>query len=161
MTLDTPTRSPDATAPLPERVAAEPRQPETAAKEVVGPRVLLVDDNAELAASLALALSEEGVLVDCAGSAETAKTVFAERRYDAVVIDLVMPGTHGMALLADLRESPQGKGVPAVLLSELPKGETRDHARRLVGKLKRAAFLDKPASPRRLLVTLGQVTAAR
>ena len=48
-----------------------------------------------------------------------------------------------------------------VAFSELPEGDMRDQARRLVGKLKRAAFLDKPASPRRVLVTLGQVLAAR
>ena len=155
MTLDTPTR------PLSSPSLQLDAPSSTARRDVVGPRVLLVDDNAELAQTTAIALAEEGVLAECVGSAKGAKSLFEAERFDAVVIDLVMPGTHGMALLADLRESPQGQGVPAVLMSELPKGETRDQARKLVGKLKRAAFLDKPASPRRLLVTLGQVMSGR
>jgi len=151
MQLDTPTR-PLAELEATLRVSAKPGR-----GDVVGPRVLLVDDNVELGAALAVALSEEGVVADCVSSASGAKEAFETQRFDAVVIDLVMPGTHGMALLADLRQSPQGKGIPAVLVSELPKGATRDQARNLVGKLKHAAFLDKPASPRRLLVILGQV----
>jgi len=155
MSLDTPT------CPL-EKLQATVALPATSKpREAVGPRLLLVDDNAELAATLALALSEEGIVADCASSAKRAKAMFESQRFDAVVIDLVMPGTHGMALLADLRASPQGKRLPAVLLSELPEGEMRDQARRLVRKLKRAVFLDKPTSPRRVLVALGQVLAGR
>jgi DNA-binding response OmpR family regulator len=155
MTLDTSTR------PLADLDSHEGAVTSPARDRVVGPRILLVDDNAELAAALSAALSEEGVRASYAESASGAAELFRTERFDAVVIDLVMPGTHGMALLADLRESPEGKCLPAVLLSELPKGETRDQARRLVAKLKRAAFLDKPASPRSLLVTLGQVMSVR
>ena len=155
MSLDTPTR----TIEKLEATVASPAKP--IRREAVGPRMLLVDDNAELAATLAIALSEEGIVAECASSAKIAKAKFESQRFDAVVIDLVMPGTHGMALLADLRASPQGKELPAVLLSELPEGEMRDQARRLVAKLKRAAFIDKPVSPRRLLVALGQVLAGR
>ena len=147
--------------PPPELDSAAGERDSSGERDVVGPRVLLVDDNEELAASVAAALEEEGVRAACASSAKQAKDLFAAKRFDAVVIDLVMPGTHGMALLADLRETPAGKGLPAVMVSELPRGETRDQARRLVGKLKRVAFLDKPASPRRLLVMLGQVLSVR
>ncbi len=82
-------------------------------------------------------------------------------RFDAAIIDLVMPGTHGLALLADLREMPEAKSLVAVVLSALPPGDTRDQAKRLVGKLKFAAFLDKPATPRRVLVALGRLLAVR
>ena len=130
-------------------------------RERPGPRVLLVDDNDELRATLATSLSEEGVDVTATGDAQDARELVGAMTFDAVVIDLVMPGTHGMALLAEIRNSERGQLLPAVLLSALPDGEMRQHARKLVAKLKRAAFLDKPASPRRILVTLGQVMAGR
>ena len=125
-----------------------------------GPRVLLVDDNDELRATLAASLSEEGVDVTATGDAADARELVLVMDFDAVVIDLVMPGTHGMALLAEIRNSERGQGLPAVVLSALPHGDMRQHARQLVGKLKRATFLDKPASPRRILAALGQVLVA-
>jgi two-component system phosphate regulon response regulator OmpR len=126
-----------------------------------GPRVLLVDDNDELRATLAASLSEEGVDVTATGDPVDARELVATMRFDAVIVDLVMPGTHGMALLADIRNSERGQGMPAVVLSALPDGDMRLQARKLVGKLKHAAFLDKPASPRRILLTLGRVLSGR
>ncbi len=126
-----------------------------------GPRVLLVDDNDELRATLAASLSEEGVDVTATGDARDARELVDAMEFDALIVDLLMPDVHGMALLADIRESARGQGMPAVVLSALPAGDMRRNARVLVGKLKNATFLDKPASPRRLLVALGQVLLGR
>ena len=119
MTLDMPTR------PIEELEArlAAPAPPDRG--DVVGPRVLLVDDNAELAASLAISLSEEGVTAKCVTSAKGAKAVFESERFDALVIDLVMPGTHGMALLLMEVVVPPRFKLPQVGLSGAlaPAGE--------------------------------------
>lgn len=145
---------------IPARTAGEASGAAPAA-ERPGPRVLLVDDNDELRATLAASLSEAGVDVTATGDADQASDLFASMTFDAVIIDLVMTGRHGMALLAEFRNSERGKRMPAIVLSALPDGDMRRQARGIVAKLKRATFLDKPASPRRLLVALGQVLAAR
>jgi DNA-binding response OmpR family regulator len=132
----------------------------TDSAERPGPRVLLVDDNDELRATLAVALSEEGVDVTATGDPDQARELVESMTFDAVVVDLVMPGTHGMALLADIRGSERGKGMAALVLSELPDGDMRNQVRKLVGKLNRAVLVDKPATPRSLLAALGRVLSS-
>ena len=94
MTLDTPTR------PITDLEARLTSAPAEERRVIVGPRVLLVDDNAELAASVAIALSEEGVAAACATSAAGAKEMFTSRKFDAVVIDT--PPRHDDTLRAAL-----------------------------------------------------------
>src|SRR5438046_9567378 len=69
------------------------------------PHVLIVDDDPALLAALpeALRLRMDGVTVDTADSGAAALDRIAAREYEAIVIDIKMPGMDGLALLAKIR----------------------------------------------------------
>src|SRR2546430_15739684 len=69
------------------------------------PRVLIVDDDSDLLQALpeALRLRMVGVTVDTADSGPAALDRIAAGDYDAIVIDVKMPGMDGLALLTEIR----------------------------------------------------------
>ena len=74
------------------------------ARETRGPRVLVVDDDARLASTLKEYLSGEGYKVEVALSAADALVVqSANPSISLALIDLIMPGTGGLALTDELR----------------------------------------------------------
>ncbi len=68
------------------------------------PWVLVVDDEALMRASLARLLAEQGYQVESAASAAEALGRMRARRYDLVLVDLMMPGMTGHALMAEMRQ---------------------------------------------------------
>lgn len=75
------------------------------------PRVLLVDDEDLIRASLALDLAEAGYQVTAAAGGEEALARFAEVGFDLVITDLLMEGMGGLELLRRLREMAPEVGV--------------------------------------------------
>lgn len=125
-----------------------------------GPVVLLVDDNAEVRQMLAAMLAEQGVTVVEAIGPTDAKRCLTERDVDLAVIDLVMPGQHGLHLLQELRTICDKPDLAAVILSALPQGSTRAEAMRFCESLRHTEFLDKPVTERRLATVLGRLFVA-
>src|SRR5438874_12410302 len=66
--------------------------------------VLVVDDEPYILSTLSVLLGNEFEVLT-AGSAEAAKTVFAERKVDMILSDQRMPGTSGVELLEWVRQS--------------------------------------------------------
>jgi two-component system response regulator QseB len=81
------------------------------------PRLLLVEDEAELARMLAGLLTEEGYAVDLAPDGHSGLHHGLTRRYDVVVLDRGLPAVEGLDLLARLRRS--GITTPVLVLSAL------------------------------------------
>jgi two-component system KDP operon response regulator KdpE len=77
-------------------------------------RVLVVDDEPQIARALRVALSARGYDVDTAGNGETALEVQASRPADVIVLDLGLPGIDGIEVTRRLRSWSQ---VPIVVLS--------------------------------------------
>lgn len=67
-------------------------------------KVLLVDDETEFVETLAMRLETRGFAVTVAETGETALEKAGERPFDAVVLDLAMPGMDGLETLGRLRE---------------------------------------------------------
>ena len=78
-------------------------------------RLLLVEDEAEMAAWLVRAFKQSGFVPDHAPDAATAESLLAGNDYDAVVLDLRLPDKHGLALLADVRKA--GNRTPVLVLT--------------------------------------------
>lgn len=118
------------------------------------PHVLVVDDQPEVRAMIAALLAEEGLRTTEAGSAEEAVRCVAARRFDAAVIDYVLPGTNGLLLLVQFRGLGNGRGLPVVLMSSLAPGKPRDAACENAARFACVGFLDKPVTGRRLFAAL-------
>jgi DNA-binding response OmpR family regulator len=67
-------------------------------------RVLIVEDQPKLAALLARGLREEGHAADVAGRGEDALWMAPAAPYDAIVLDIMLPGINGYAICETLRE---------------------------------------------------------
>jgi two-component system, OmpR family, copper resistance phosphate regulon response regulator CusR len=79
------------------------------------PRLLIVEDEADLLRSLSRGLAEAGFDISCAGSAERAEKAIAEQGFDTVVLDLRLPGKDGIDLLCEMRAA--GNSTPVLVLT--------------------------------------------
>ncbi len=79
-------------------------------------RVLVIEDNQDLAANLVDFLGAKGHLVDAAGDGVTGLHLAVTHAYDAIVLDLVLPGMDGITLCRKLREEA-GRSTPVLMLT--------------------------------------------
>ena len=86
-------------------------------------RLLLAEDTEALARSLAQGLTEEGYTVDVVGDGESALHLASEVRFDAIVLDRMMPKLDGLSVLRALRE--RRVNTPVLLLTALGEVEDR------------------------------------
>ena len=87
-----------------------------------GSRVLVVEDDARLAATLARMLSAEGHDVEVAGNGIEALRSARSRPPDLAVLDVMLPGLEGIAVCSRLRETAQ---FPILMLTALSGTEER------------------------------------
>jgi two-component system, OmpR family, response regulator len=78
-------------------------------------RVLVVEDEVKMAALLRRGLSEEGLTVDVAGEGERAVAMAGASDYDAVVLDVMLPGIDGFETCRRLRAD--GVWAPVLMLT--------------------------------------------
>ncbi len=86
-------------------------------------RVLLVEDEPKMAALLARGLREEGHAADIAGRGEEALWMAQGAPYDAIVLDVMLPGLDGFATCRRLRED--GVWAPVLMLTARDAVEDR------------------------------------
>lgn len=78
-------------------------------------RLLLVEDEAEMAAALSAALLRYDMVVDHAPTIAIAEEAIAERVHDAVLVDRTLPDGDGITLIPMLRKKQAG--VPVIVIS--------------------------------------------
>jgi DNA-binding response OmpR family regulator len=78
-------------------------------------RLLVVEDDPALAAALNEGLAAQGFALDRAPSAEGARDLLAVNPYDAIVLDLGLPGADGLTLVENLRE--RQNPIPILILT--------------------------------------------
>lgn len=78
-------------------------------------RLLVVEDEARLAAALQRGLQAEGFVVDVAGDGLTGLDLARHGGYDAVILDVMLPGLSGYRVVRQLRAEEQW--VPVLMLS--------------------------------------------
>lgn len=111
-------------------------------------RVLIVEDEAPLAAALAEGLRHDGFTVDTATNGLLALDVVLNRAFDVIVLDLMLPGLAGLDLCARLRDA--GVQTPVLVLTARTGENDQLHALRIGAD----DFLSKPFSYRVLLARL-------
>ncbi|MFO1500244.1 MAG: response regulator [Verrucomicrobiota bacterium] len=81
------------------------------------PAVLLVEDDPTSALVLRTMLEKEGYAVQHCSDGEAALQSLAQRKFDAVVLDLMMPKIDGMEVLKTMRSYPEHLLTPVILLT--------------------------------------------
>jgi two-component system, OmpR family, response regulator len=89
-------------------------------------RILVVEDEADLLASLAKALREEGYAVDTAGDGDEGLYKAESWEYDAIVLDVMLPRLDGWTVLQKLRKT---RKTPVLMLTA--RDGTRERVRGL------------------------------
>ncbi len=114
-------------------------------------RVLLIDDDARLAELLVAYLAPQGVALTHAPGGQAGLAQVAAGGWDAVLLDVMMPGLDGLAVLRQLRA--KDARLPVLMLTA--RGDESD---RVVGlELGADDYVAKPFSPRELLARLRAV----
>ena len=85
-------------------------------------KVLVVEDEIKLAEYLRKGLSAEGFVVDVANNGVDGLHLALEGQYDAIVLDRMLPGIDGLAVLAGLRTKMQ---TPVLMLTAMGRIEDR------------------------------------
>jgi len=111
-------------------------------------RVLIVEDNVELARQLKSTLAHERYVADIAADGEEGLFLAQTEPYEAVILDLGLPRLDGLSVLQQLRSA--GNGVPVLILT------SRDTWREKVAGLRAGAddYLAKPFEFEELLARL-------
>ncbi len=103
-------------------------------------RILIVDDQPSIRGVLEVALTEAGANVWTAADGPSALQAIEEHPPDLILLDLVMPGMNGWAVIDALKARPQAASIPVVLETSAEDFASFDRARRQGV----AAFLSKP-----------------
>ena len=88
-------------------------------------RVLVVDDDPDMAAFLARLLTREGMVAETVADAEAASARVGARAPDMILLDVMLPGADGFTLCERLKSDPASAMIPIVLVTALEDQESR------------------------------------
>ena len=114
------------------------------------PHILVVDDDRRLRDLLARFLGDNGYRVTTAGNAIEADSRLSNLVFDAIVLDIMMPGENGFDFARRFRT---GSSVPILMLTA--RADSKDRIDGL--ELGVDDYLAKPFEPRELLLRLGNI----
>jgi len=121
-------------------------------------RVLIVDDEESMRLLLARILAI-GLKVDVtlAGTCEQALRLARNYAYDAILLDLLMPGIGGFQVLKEVRRRSPNGATPIIIVSVLADQATKDRCMRLGA----SAYVVKPVERNTLISTVKAQIAGR
>jgi DNA-binding NtrC family response regulator len=118
-------------------------------------KVLVVDDEADIRESLEMLLMSEGYEVELAQNATEGLHKLETRRYDLVLLDLMMPDRSGMEVLEEVRQ--RDRETPIFMITAY--GSTEAAVRAL--KLGANDYFSKPWENDKLVIEIGRTIGAR
>jgi two-component system phosphate regulon response regulator OmpR len=122
------------------------------------PHILVVDDDDRIRELVARYLRENDFFVSTAEDAAQAKEILEVAQYDALVVDVMMPGQNGMDFTKEIRDTGKlQKDVPVLLLTAM--GEIDDKIKGLSAGAD--DYLTKPFDPRELVLRIQAILRRR
>ncbi len=94
-------------------------------------KILIVEDDEFLRSLAAKRLEKEGYKIDVAIDGETAYPKAVEAKPKLILLDLLLPGIDGFAVLEKLRADDNFKNIPVVVFSNLGQKEDIEKAKQL------------------------------
>jgi len=121
------------------------------------PRILVVDDEPHIRRVLEVVLDKEGFDVVVASEGGEGLAVVEGGGIDLVILDLLMPDTNGLEVLAKIRANPDISATPVIILTA--KGQDADREAAFAGGAD--DFMTKPFSPKKLIARIREILGAR
>ena len=112
--------------------------------------VLIVEDSPTEATILTEFLQKSGFDVLNVTTAEAAKAILVQQNFDAILIDIVLPGQSGYSLCRDLKNQQNTANIPIIICSS--KSEKIDQKWGM--KQGASAYVTKPVDRKELVATL-------
>ncbi len=120
-------------------------------QDLVGKRLLIIDDYSLNRKILSLQVTPWGMITEIASSPEQALDILHNSpAFDVAILDLQMPNMDGITLAQKIRQIPQGKNLPLILLSSLGIIDQQE----AVNKIHFNRILTKPIKQQQLLEVL-------
>lgn len=120
--------------------------------------VLLVDDDAEIRTSVALALGNRGYDVSTARDGNEGLALLERNEASVVILDMMMPRQSGLRVLERIRERDQARAgsrsTPVIVITANAADRHRSHAELLGVK----AYLHKPFEVAKLIEIVERIT---
>jgi DNA-binding response OmpR family regulator len=86
-------------------------------------QILLIEDDFFIADMYKRQLEMSGYGVDLSYDAYAGEAKLAKKRYDLILLDLMLPGKNGMDLLRELKAEARTKDIPVVVVSNLGRSD--------------------------------------
>jgi CheY-like chemotaxis protein len=122
----------------------------------VSGRVLLIEDEPNIAEALRFVLGRDGWQVGVHADGATALAHIRQQRPDVVILDLMLPGASGLDILTGLRADAGMAAMPVLMLTA--KGQDRDRAAAEAAGVTR--FMTKPFANADIVMALREMTAS-
>jgi PAS domain S-box-containing protein len=119
-----------------------------AAPSAPAPRILVCEDDPQIAQLIRTILAKDGFESDVAEDAASALSMLKEREYRAMTLDLMLPDKDGVSLLGELRSQDRTRNLPVIVVSAVSPQARRELCG---GALSVVDCLDKPIDQQRLL----------
>jgi DNA-binding response OmpR family regulator len=114
------------------------------------PRLLIVEDDPDIASLLSMMLHRAGYQTDIAANGETALNYLTHNEYVAVTLDLMLPDQSGISLIRWIRGQDATETLPIIVVSAYAE----DGKLTLNGDFNAIDWIDKPFEERQLIAAL-------
>ncbi|TPN60930.1 response regulator [Mesorhizobium sp. B1-1-1] len=121
-------------------------------------RVLICEDEPDIAVVIAALLDAEGFASDVAPDIDTAKALLSSRDYVALTLDIKLAGESGIKLFHDIRASPVNSDIAVIVISAVADEARRSLNGSAVGIVD---WLEKPVDSKRLHAALAKIVGRR
>ncbi len=104
--------------------------------------ILLIDDDANFAQTFADRLERRGFKTDVLANSEDVMAHLEKNRYDVILLDIIMPGKDGLAIMEEIRTKYDKNSLPIIVITVI------DDAANLMEAFRRGAndYINKPAN---------------
>jgi two-component system, OmpR family, alkaline phosphatase synthesis response regulator PhoP len=120
---------------------------------MTGKRIVLIEDNEDLANIVQYRLKREGFQVTCRGDGVSGLEEVRAQKPDLVILDIFLPRMNGFEVLQNLKQDEQTKPIPVVMLTALSQEENVVKG----FELGAADYLIKPLRPHELVIRINKL----
>ena len=123
--------------------------------------ILVVDDEPDVRFYLSTILKQQGDVVVDASSVDEAWRIIGTERPDLVCLDIMMPEESGISLYQQIRQHPELKGIPVLIISGVVQAGDFDFRTFVSDESipEPDAYLEKPIVIDQFLATVDRLTA--